>query len=61
MSGRSAYVRKEKTKTKDVSGENGSEKSGSIHGDFPLRSSGKSMYRERDSQSRATEIIHPRR
>jgi hypothetical protein len=52
MSGRSAYVRKEKTKTKDVSGENGSEKSGSIHGDFPLRSSGKSMYRERDSQSR---------
>lgn len=55
MSGRSAYVRKEKTKTKDgvhPVGDDGSDKAGSIYGDFPLRASGRSIYRDRDAHSR---------
>ena len=48
-------MRKEKTKTKDGShtgADNGSERPGSIHGDFPLRSSGRSMHRDREAYSR---------
>jgi hypothetical protein len=54
MSGRSAYVRKEKTKVKD-GGHGGSEngRPSSINGDLPLRSSGKSLYSHRDTTSRS--------
>lgn len=53
MSGRSAYVRKEKTKVKDGANvEDGPERVGSFHGDYPLRPSGRSVHRDRDSHSR---------
>jgi hypothetical protein len=55
MSGRSAYVRKEKTKTKDgdhAGSENGSNRGDSVYEDLPLRSSGRSIHSPRDTPSR---------
>ena len=46
-------MRKEKTKVKDgPNDEDGVERLSSIHGDYPLRSSGRSVHRDRDGHSK---------